>query len=140
MYPVRITHPDFPYLTLRTEDGAEYRMEKTGADTYSVADRFPQKMKAFVIAPKVGENGNELVFGYENSQVKIGAESAIPFSSSRGGKFAVELNTRTFAASPLLSSETQRPGAGVGRREHRPHRHGPVAGADHHPRGFLKLR
>lgn len=100
-YPVRITHPDFPYLTLRTEDGAEYRMEKTGADTYSVADRFPQKMKAFVIAPKVGENGNELVFGYENSQVKIGAESAIPFSSSRGGKFAVELNTRTFAASPF---------------------------------------
>lgn len=100
-YPVRITHPDFPYLTLRTEDGAEYRMEKTGVDTYSVADRFPQKMKAFVIAPKVGENGNELVFGYENSQVKIGAESAIPFSSSRGGKFAVELNTRTFAASPF---------------------------------------
>lgn len=100
-YPVRITHPDFPYLTLHTEDGAEYRMEKTGADTYSVADRFPQKMKAFVIAPKVGENGNELVFGYENSQVKIGAESAIPFSSSRGGKFAVELNTRTFAASPF---------------------------------------
>lgn len=100
-YPVRITHPDFPYLTLKTEDGAEYRMEKTGADTYAVSDRFPQKLKAFVIAPKVGDNGNELVFGYENSQVKIGAESAIPFSSSRGGKFAIELNTRTFAASPF---------------------------------------
>lgn len=100
-YPVKITHPDFPYLTLRTEEGTEYRMAKTGADTYAVSDRFPQKMKAFIIAPKVGENGNELVFGYENSQVKIGAESAIPFSSSRGGKFAIELNTRTFAASPF---------------------------------------
>lgn len=100
-YPVRITHPDFPYLTLRTEEGDEYRMEKTGADTYAVSDRFPQKVKAFIIAPKVGVNGNELVFGYESSQVKIGAESAIPFSSSRGGKFAIEFNTRTFAASPF---------------------------------------
>jgi len=100
-YPVRITHPDFPYLTLRDEDGNEFRMEKTGADTYAVKDAFPQKMKAFIVAPKVGDNGNELVFGYENSQVKIGAESAIPFSSSRGGKYVVELNTRTFAASPF---------------------------------------
>ncbi|MDE6282885.1 MAG: DUF5125 domain-containing protein [Muribaculaceae bacterium] len=100
-YPVRITHPDFPYLTLRDEDGNTYRMEKTGADTYAVSERFPQKMKAYIIAPKVGENGNELIFGYENSQIKIGAEGAIPFTSSRGGKYAVELNTRTFAASPF---------------------------------------
>ena len=95
-YPVRITHPDFPYLTLRTEEGQEYRMEKTGADLYSVSERFPQKFKGYIIAPKVGENGNELTFGYENSAVVIGAEGAIPFSSAKGGRFAVELNTRTF--------------------------------------------
>lgn len=100
-YPVKITHPDFPYLTLRDEDGNEHRMEKTAADTYAVKGAFPQKMKAFIIAPKVGKNGNELIFGYENSQVKIGAESGIPFSSSRGGKFEVSLNTRTFAAAPF---------------------------------------
>lgn len=100
-YPVKITHPDFPYLTLRDEEGNEHRMEKTAPDTYAVKGSFPQKMKAFVIAPKVGKNGNELVFGYENSQVKIGAESGIPFSSSRGGKFEVSLNTRTFAAAPF---------------------------------------
>jgi len=100
-YPISITHADFPYLTLRTEDGTEYRMDKTGADTYAVSNRFPQKIKAFIVAPKVGENGNELVFGYENSQVTIGAENAIPFSSSRGGKFTIQLNTRTFEASPF---------------------------------------
>lgn len=100
-YPVRITHPDFPYLTLRTEEGQEYRMEKTGADLYSVSERFPQKFKGYIIAPKVGENGNELTFGYENSAVVIGAEGAIPFSSAKGGRFAVELNTRTFEAAPF---------------------------------------
>jgi hypothetical protein len=100
-YPVKITHPDFPYLTLRTEDGAEYRMEKTADDTYSVSERFAQKLKAYIIAPKVGENGNELTFGYENSEIKVGAESMIPFTSSRGGKYTIELNTRTFAATPF---------------------------------------
>lgn len=101
-YPITITHADFPYLTLRTEDGTEYRMDKTGADTYAVSNRFPQKVKAFIVTPKVGANGNELVFGYENSQVTIGSENAIPFSSSRGGKFTIQLNTRTFEASPFV--------------------------------------
>lgn len=102
-YPVRITHTDYPYLTLRTEDGAEYRMEKTAADTYAVKEAFPQKMKAYVVSPDMGENAPSLVFGYENSMVQVGAESAIPFSSSRGGKYEVTFNTRTFAAAPFTT-------------------------------------
>ncbi len=100
-YSIAVTHADFPYLTLRTEDGTEYRMEKTATDTYSVSNRFAQKLKAYIVAPKVGDNGNELVFGYESNEIKVGAESMIPFSSSRGGKYTIELNTRTFEATPF---------------------------------------
>lgn len=100
-YPVKITHPDYPYLTLRTEEGEEFRMEKTDADTYSVAGRFPQKLKAHVIAPKVGENGNEITFGYENTRVTVGGENPIPFASPRGGRFVIAFNTRSFEATPF---------------------------------------
>jgi hypothetical protein len=100
-YPIRVTHADYPYLTLQTEDGEEYRMTKTSENLYGVSGKFAQKLKAYIIAPKVGENGNELVFGYENSAISVGAESMIPFSSSRGGKFTIEFNTRTFEASPF---------------------------------------
>lgn len=101
-YSIKVTHADYSYLTLKGEDGSEYRMDKTDVDTYAVTDRFPQKMKAFVVTPKVGANGNELVFGYENSQITVGGESAIPFSSARGGKYTIQLNTRTFEASPFV--------------------------------------
>lgn len=100
-FDLPVTHADYPYLTLVDEDGQEYRMDKTAADTYAVKGNFPQKMKAFIKAPKVGEFGNEITFGYESSQIKVGAESAIPFTSSRGGRFEVSLNTRTFVAAPF---------------------------------------
>lgn len=100
-YPVKITHPDFPYLTLRTEDGEEYRMDKIDTDTYGVTRKFDQQLKAYIIGPKVGEFGNDIIFGYENSEVTVNAENPIPFSSARGGQFTISLNTRTFEASPF---------------------------------------
>lgn len=108
-YPVAITHPQFPYLTLQTDEQdrengpVSYRMEPKGDNLYAYTGKLPQKIKGKIIAPKVGENGNELVFGYVNNSVSIGAESGIPFSNSKAGKYTISLNTYTFEVSPLVS-------------------------------------
>lgn len=107
-YPVAISHPQFPYLTLvaDTQEGeteaATYRMEPKGNNIYEYSGKLPQKIKGKIIAPKVGENGNELIFGYSNNAVTIGAESGIPFSNSKAGKYTIALNTYTFEASPFV--------------------------------------
>lgn len=100
-YPVAITHPDYPYLTL-VADGNEYRMEPQGNGLYSVTASFPQKIKATIVAPKTGENGNELVFGYESNAVVVGAEGQIPFSNASAGRYTVSFDTRTFEAAPFV--------------------------------------
>ena len=106
-YPLVIKHPDFPYLTLNAEagdgldDDQSFRLERVGQDVYEYTGRLPQKVKGKIVAPKVGENGNELVFGYENSAVKVGAEGSIPFSNTKAGKYTISLNTRTLEASPF---------------------------------------
>lgn len=107
-YPVAITHPQFPYLTLQAEaqegesEGVTYRLEPQGNNVYAYTGKLPQKVKGQIIAPKVGENGNELVFGYVNNVVEIGAESGIPFSNAKAGKYTISLNTYTFVASPFV--------------------------------------
>lgn len=109
-----ITHADYPYLTLVTSmpevvDGVEttvtkeFRMERNAINEYSVTQKFPQKVKAFIRTPKVGENGNELTFGWANNEVAIGADAGIPFSYSKAGKYTISFNTYSFAASPFVT-------------------------------------
>lgn len=108
-YPVAVTHPQFPYLTLLSDeqDGENgqisYRLEPKGENMYAYTGKLPQKVKGKIIAPKVGENGNELVFGYVDNSVSIGAESGIPFSNSKAGKYTISINTYTFEVAPLVS-------------------------------------
>lgn len=102
-YDLAITHANYPYLTLKMENGDEYRMTKADGDNYSVKAKFDQKFKAFVVAPAVGEFGNELTFGYANGAVAVGSDNAITFSSAKGGKFAVSFNTRSFEFSPFVT-------------------------------------
>lgn len=100
-YEVKITHPDYPSLTFVAEDGTEYKMEKQEKYVYAFTERLPQELKGFIKAPKYGENGNELTFGYANSAISVGAESAIPFSNSNPGKYTVSFNTFSFEGSPF---------------------------------------
>lgn len=99
---VPITHPDFPYLTIVTTDGDSYKMTRTAQYQYAYTGKLPQKLKAYVKTPKMGENGNELSFGYADNAVTVGAESAIPFSNARAGRYTVALNTFSFEASPFV--------------------------------------
>lgn len=100
-YEVMITHPEYPSLTFVAEDGMEYIMLPQEKYVYSFRERLPQELKGYIKAPKYGENGNELTFGYESSMIKVGAESPIPFSNSNPGKYTVSFNTFTFEGAPF---------------------------------------
>lgn len=102
-FAVKVSHADYPYLTLRTEDGKEYRMTKGSEPyTYEATDNFPAKMPAQIVTPAVGEFGNELVFGYDNSNIVVGGPEMIPFSNTGDG-YTVTFNTYTLEGSPFLN-------------------------------------
>lgn len=101
-YEVAISHPDYESLTFITEDGSkEYEMKRLDKYEYEFAANLPQELKGYIVAPAYGENGNKIVFGYENSAIKAGAESPIPFTSLAKGVYKVHFNTYTFEGSPF---------------------------------------
>lgn len=102
-FEVNVTHPAYQYLTLKGEDGTEYILEKDPQKEYeySLTQRFPAEVRGQIIAPALGDNGNELVFGYENSEIKVGAEGMIPFSNSAPGRYTISFNTFSFEGSPF---------------------------------------
>lgn len=102
LYNVNISHPDYPSLIFRAESGEEYTMQKESQYVYSVTQRFPAEMRGVIVAPKVGADGNEIVFGYENSEIKPYAEGSIPFSNSAPGRYSISFNTYSFEGSPFV--------------------------------------
>lgn len=103
IYEVSLTHPAYPELTFVAEDGTEYKMQKDSEDyVYSMTQRFPAELKGKIVAPAMGEFGNEITFGYENSEIKPGADGLIPFSNSAPGRYTVSFNTFSFEGSPFV--------------------------------------
>lgn len=102
-YNVAVTHPDYPSLTFRAESGEEYKMEKSDKHVYTVTRRFPAEMRGVIVAPAIGNNGNEIVFGYENSEIKPYADGMIPFSNSAPGRYTISFNTFSFEGSPFVT-------------------------------------
>ena len=96
-----LSRPDFPYLTFVTED-AEYRMDKVGTYQYAVTDEFSQKVKGYIRAPKVGANGNEILFGWSDGAITQDTDSKITFSSSQSGEYTISFNTLTYEGSPFV--------------------------------------
>ena len=79
---VVLSRPDFPYVTLVDEMGEEYLMKRQSLYNYSVTGRFPQDMKAYFKTPKVGENGNELTFGWDNENQLSEGKNVDPITFS----------------------------------------------------------
>ncbi|MDO4320438.1 MAG: DUF5121 domain-containing protein [Bacteroidales bacterium] len=102
IYSVAISHADYPSLIFRADDGQEYTMERTERHVYSMTGRYPAEMRGVIVAPAMGENGNEITFGYENSEIKPFAEGSIPFSNSAPGRYTISFNTFTFEGSPFV--------------------------------------
>ena len=98
-----LVRPDFPYMTFVAEDGQEYKMDRNALYEYSVTAKFSQKMKGYIKSPKVGENGNELIFGWENNEIIQKQDAAtIPFSNAKAGKYTISFNSFSYEASPFV--------------------------------------
>ncbi|MBD5358996.1 MAG: DUF5121 domain-containing protein [Bacteroides sp.] len=103
IYNVNVTHPDYQSLIFRAETGEEYVMQREQQYVYSVTQRFPSEMRGVIVAPALGDNGNEIVFGYENSEIKPYADGMIPFSNSTPGRYTISFNTFSFEGSPFVT-------------------------------------
>jgi hypothetical protein len=103
-FPLPVSRPDFPYLTLVTAT-EEYRMQRTGLYEYAVEEDFPARVRGYIKAPAVGNNGNEMTFGWgDDSEIEFGSEEFIPFSNSIASKYAITFNTLNYEASPFITS------------------------------------
>lgn len=102
LYDVSLSHPDYPELTLKCEDGTEYKLARKEKYVYALKQRFPQEVRGKIVAPAMSENGNVTVFGYENSEIKVGAEGYIPFSNAAPGRYEISFNTFSFEGSPFV--------------------------------------
>ncbi len=98
---IALTRPDFPYLTLVTADG-EYKMERTDTYQYSATEKFPLEVKGYIKTPKMGDNGNELTFGWNSGEIQQGVTSDITFTSATSGKYSISFNTYSYVASPFV--------------------------------------
>lgn len=96
-----VSRPDFPYMTLVTSD-AEYRMNRIAVNEYGVTKSFPSQVKGYLKSPKMGDNGNELNFGWSNGGIVEHETAAIPFSNSKAGRYAITFNSYSYEATPFI--------------------------------------
>ena len=98
-----VSRANYPYLILVTAD-ASYPMLPTGVPhEYAATEAFPSTdLPAYIKTPVVNENGNEIVFGWENGAVTQGVTNDIPYVSSQAGTFPVTFNTMTYATGPFI--------------------------------------
>ena len=68
---VRVSRPDFEYLTLKSVSGSEYRMEKAGGFTYAVTGDFDASVDAFIETAPYDAAGRKLTFGYGTTGVEL---------------------------------------------------------------------
>lgn len=100
---VSVTRPDFEYLTLKTEDGQEYRMDRTEKYVYSVTSSFPVNVNAVIEAPAIAEGEDPITFGWDGAGIDAGQDAMIPFSNGIAGEYAVTFNTFSFEGSPFVT-------------------------------------
>jgi len=98
---VTLSRPDYPYLTLITEDGEEYRMEREELYVYSATKDFPRQVNALIKAPVMGERGNVVTFGWGGSSISSLNNGYIPFLSKDAGEYRIHFNTYDFEAGPF---------------------------------------
>ncbi|MCC8188723.1 MAG: DUF5125 domain-containing protein [Bacteroides sp.] len=99
-YDLNVSRPDFSYLTLVTEEGEEYRMDRIEKYQYAVTDKFELKQKAYIRTSPTSEHGNELVFGLENGKIVEGITDYITFSGVTS-TYTISFNTLSYEASPF---------------------------------------
>lgn len=101
-FDVAVSRPDFEYLTLVTEAGDSYTMERKARNEYAVTAAFPGELNAKIVTPDVDAKGRAITFGFSASQgITNQAEGFIPFTGI-GSTYEVSFNTLTFVGAPFV--------------------------------------
>lgn len=102
---VALKRPDFETLTLKSEDGKEYTLAKTGEDgyKYELTDLFPEKLKAHVVTPAINAEGDVISIGWDGSALSAGHANPVPFSAGLAGKYTISVDLMALTASPVGS-------------------------------------
>lgn len=100
-YGVNVSHADYPYLTFQADNGTEYRMERVSMYNYEVTSNFDAQMPGKIVAPAAGGATDEVIWGYEGSEIKVGATKSIPFTNGGAGTYTIAFNTFTMEGSPF---------------------------------------
>lgn len=100
-FDLALSYADYPYLTLITESGKEYKMSKVKKHEYVATDNFPKSLNAIIRADKVTENGSTIYFGWD-SEIVIGSKNWIPFTNMKEGNYEVSFNIETLEAAPFI--------------------------------------
>lgn len=103
IYEVAISHADYPYLTFVSDEGMEYRMERVSMYNYEVTDNFEAQMPGKIVAPAAGGATDEVIWGYESSEIKVNASKSIPFTNGGAGTYTISFNTYTMEGAPFTS-------------------------------------
>lgn len=101
---VAVSRPSYPYLLLKTEEGGEYRMMPVSGKpyTYAATANFKTEQNAYIVAPKFGENGNEMPFGNQDGKITNGIKTNIEFTADTDGEYEITFNTLTFEGTPFI--------------------------------------
>lgn len=101
---VAVSRPAYPYLLLKTAEGQEYRMTAVSGKphTYAVKASFKSEQNAYVVAPKYGENGNEMPFGNLDGKIMNGVKTNIEFTADTDGEYEITFNTMTYEGTPFI--------------------------------------
>lgn len=102
-FPVALKRPQYEYVTVVPESGESFNLYRTANNTYSAltGESIPQMMTATILAPKYGENGNAITFGWEENGVKENSTSPITFLSLDASPYEVTFNTLTYERGPF---------------------------------------
>lgn len=101
---IAVSRPQFPYLILKVADGRELHMTPTSGkpNQYAVTANFSSEQSAYIVAPKYGENGNEMPFGNADGKITNGISNNIEFTSDTDGEYQITFNTMTFEGTPFI--------------------------------------
>lgn len=103
IYGVNISHADYPYLTFVSDEGTEYTMERVSMYNYEMTGNYPAQMPGKIVAPVAGGATDEVIWGYESSEIKVNASKSIPFTNGSAGTYTIAFNTFTMEGSPFTS-------------------------------------
>ena len=98
---VSLKRPDFPTLTLKTEEGAEYILQNTDQYIYEVTDDFPAKVKGVLVTPAINDEGDVITIGWDGSALSASKDASIPYNAGLAGKYTIWADLEFLTTSPV---------------------------------------